>query len=266
MRKTVLLLAVMAAALLMAGCSEPNVQQDKPQRESASKEQRAAPEQEKTVVVNEGMSKKEVEKLNERLAELEDKVEQENAQPEATEPEAESAEDQALEAAQDYYAAAAAGNYTYTYDALTSYDQGRFTEEEWVAANTALGSDDASYDIYSTELVDDTTATVALTITTLDGSIDDRTTLFVYENGDWKHELTQREYDLFAGAPASATATATATATASANGSPNPSPNRNAPNPNVPSPGGGGGCEPPAYPVSPGDERDGDNDGCAGEE
>ena len=213
----------------------------------------ATPEQEKTVVVNEGLSKKEEEKLNERLAELEDKVEQGNV-----EPETESAEDRALEAAQDYYAAAAVGNYSYTYDALTSSSQSRFTEEEWVAANTALGSDEASYDIYSTEMVDDKTATVALTITTAVDSIEDRTTLFVYENGDWKHELTQREYDLFAGA--------TATATASANGSPKPSPNRNAPNPNVPSPGGGGGCEPPAYTVPPGDERDGDNDGCAGEE
>ena len=266
MGKAVLLLAVLATALLTAGCSEPNVQQDKAGRQNAPNKQQAAPEQEKTVVVNEGMSKKEEEKLNERLAELEKKVDGKQPEQEATnqdvsEPEqvAASAEDQALEAAQDYYAAAA-GNYSYTYDALTSYDRGRFTEDQWMAANTALGSDDASYDIYSTELVDDTTATVALTITTADGSIDDRTTLFVYEDGDWKHKLTQREYDLFAGT------TASATATASANGSPNPSPNRNARNPNVPSPGGGGDCEPPAYPVPPGDERDGDNDGCAGEE
>jgi hypothetical protein len=259
MRKIVLLLASVLAALLMAGCSEPDVQQGKPEQQDASKTQQATTEQEKTVVVNEGMSKKEEEKLNERLAELEDKVEQGNVQPEATEPESESAEDQVLEAAQDYYAAAAAGNYTYTYDALTSYDRSRFTEEEWVAANTALGSDEASYDIYSTELVDDTTATVALTITAADGSTDDRTTLFVYEDGDWKHELTQREYDLFAGATASATATATTTA--SANGSPNPSPNRNAPNPSASedciSEGG--------TPVPPGTDGDGDGDGCAGE-
>jgi len=127
--------------------------------------------------VNEGMSKKEEEKLNERLADLEDKVEQESTQQEAAEPgpATESAEDQALEAAQDYYAAAAAGNYSYTYDALTSDSQSRFSEEEWVSANTALGSDAASYDIYSTELVDDTTATVGLTVTTIEGS-DDRTT------------------------------------------------------------------------------------------
>jgi micrococcal nuclease len=68
--------------------------------------------------------------------------------------------------------------------------------------------------------------------------------------------------------------------TASPSPAPNPSPNRNynAPNPNAPdrdynAPAGGGGgggggveCEPPAYPVPPGDPRDGDDDGCAGEE
>jgi hypothetical protein len=96
-----------------------------------TEEKQVAPEQGKTVVVNEGMSKKEEEKLNERLADLEDKVEQENTQQEATgpEPATETAEDQALEAAQDYYAAAAAGNYSYTYDALISNSRSRFTEE-----------------------------------------------------------------------------------------------------------------------------------------
>ncbi len=278
MRSTVLLLVWVLAAILMAGCSEPNVQKDDAERQNAPKEKQAAPEQGKTVVVNEGMSKKEEEKLNERLADLEDRVEQENTQQEAAEPEPamESAEDQALEAAQDYYAAAAAGNYSYTYDALTSNSQSRFTEEEWVAANTALGSDAASYDIYSTEMVDDTTATVGLTVTTMDGSGDDRTTFFVYENGDWKHELTEREYDLIAGASATASPTASASATASApaNGSPNPSPNpnpnRNAPGFNAPgnasrSDGGGGRCPQGGYWVGKDGPGDGDSDGCAGE-
>jgi micrococcal nuclease len=73
----------------------------------------------------------------------------------------------------------------------------------------------------------------------------------------------------------------TATPTASPDPSPNPSPNRNknahdpnAPDPNAPvtapstaSPAAGGSdCEPPAYRVPPGDPRDGDDDGCAGEE
>ena len=97
MRTIVLLLASVLAALLMAGCSEPNLQKDsKAEPQNDANTRQATSEQEKTVVVNEGMSKKEEEKLNKRLAELEDKVEQKNA-----EPEAESAEDQALEAAED---------------------------------------------------------------------------------------------------------------------------------------------------------------------
>ncbi len=217
MRKTVLLLAVMATALLMAGCSEPNAKQGKVQRQNASKEQQAAPEPEKTVVVNKGMSKKEEDKLNQRIAELEKKVndqpaqETENAEP--AQEEAESTESSALAAAKDYYAAAAAGNYSYTYSKLTAYDQSQFTEDEWVADNTALGSDAGIYNIDSTTVVDDSTVEVYLTITSADGSSSERFTRFVLENGSWKHELTQAEYELFAGA----TATATATATASSN-------------------------------------------------
>ena len=71
------------------------------------------------------------------------------------------------------------------------------------------------------------------------------------------------------------------TATAPATGSPSPAPSRDydVPNPNVSDPNapgtapstaspaaGGRDCEPPAYPVPPGSEGDGDNDGCAGEE
>jgi hypothetical protein len=81
-------------------------------------------------------------------------------------------------------------------------------------------------------------------------------------------------------APSGATASPGASATASPSPSPNPSPDRDynrnydVPNPNAPgrspssaaAPGGGGFCEPPAYPVEPGDPRDGDDDGCAGEE
>jgi sugar-specific transcriptional regulator TrmB len=214
MRKTVFLLAVMAAALLMAGCSGPN------------ETQQAAPEQEKKVV-NEGMSKEEEEKLNERLAELEEKLDEESQQEpqqetatqeggSEIEQAAESAEDQALRAAQEYYAAAAAGNYNYTYDALTSAARGQFSEEEWVSANTALGSDAGTYSIDSVDMVDDSTADVYLTITAADGSSSERFTQFVLEGADWKHELTQDEYALFAGATDTASATASASSSASA--------------------------------------------------
>ncbi len=217
MRKTVLLLAVVTA-LLVAGCSEPNVKQGEAQRQDASKEQ------EKTVVVNKGMSKKEEDKLNRRLAELEKKVndqpaEQPTQEAESAEPTQEvenNAEASALAAAKDYYAAAAAGDYYYTYSKLTAYDQSQFTEDEWVADNTALGSDAGIYNIESTDVVDPSTVEVYLTITTAAGSSSERVTRFVLENGSWKHELTQAEYELFAGANATATASASSSASASA--------------------------------------------------
>jgi len=78
--------------------------------------------------------------------------------------------------------------------------------------------------------------------------------------------------------PGGGTASPSASATASPNPSPNPSPNRDAPSPNAPDPNvpasataspspaaGGGACPQGGYPVPPGDPRDGDDDGCAGE-
>src|SRR5215212_6571015 len=206
MKKSVLLLAMVAAALLMAGCREPKAQGG----QKASKKQ-----QEKTVVVNKGMSKKEEKELKKRLTDLEEKVD-DKSQQETTNQEASNTEEQALEAAQEYYEAAAAGNYTYTYDALSSADQSQFTEEEWVAANTALGSDEGIYHIDATNVVDDSTVVVYLTITAADGSNSERTTQFVLENGSWKHDLTQTEYELFAGATDSDTASASASGSASA--------------------------------------------------
>ncbi len=70
---------------------------------------------------------------------------------------------------------------------------------------------------------------------------------------------------------ASPSASASATASPEPNAFPNPkddcgggngSPSPASPEPNSPP---AVQCEPPAYPVPPGDERDGDNDGCAGE-
>lgn len=177
----------------------------------------------KTVVVNEGMSKKQERKLNQRLADLEGKVKDKPAgktngpskQPPEQQPApaAKSTADYALSAARDYYAAASAGEYSYTYGKLGSYAQGQFTEDEWIADNTALGSDAASYSVGSVNMVDDSTADVNLTITSPDGSSSDRSTRFVFENGGWKHDLTQAEYDLFAnatGAPATSPANADA--------------------------------------------------------
>ena len=223
--KKLLTTILLATAILAAGCSGQGAtgeQQSEEQRQNdAPKESQAESQKPKTVVVNEGMSKEEEEKLNERIAALEEEANEESAeQPtqEAQEVEpTQEAEDAARAAAQDYYAAAAGGNYSYTYSNLSSASQGQFTEDEWVTDNTALGSDAGTYSVNSVEMVDDSTAEVYLTITSADGSSSERFTRFVLENGDWMHELTPEEYELFAGATTdSATATATATASASA--------------------------------------------------
>jgi hypothetical protein len=207
--KKIVAVTMMVTTMLVLGCSEQN---------NAPEQVREDRQKPKTVVVNEGMSKEEEEKLNQRLADLENKANDESA--EQPTQETESAEDSALAAAQDYYAAAAGGNYSYTYSNLSAVSQGQFTEDEWVTANTALGSDAGTYSVNSVEMVDDSTAEVQLTITSSDGSSSERTTRFVLENGSWKHELTPEEYELFAGATAtsaSASESASASADADAN-------------------------------------------------
>ena len=212
---------LMLVAVLAAGCSG---QDSTNEQQSDTPKRQANNQKPKTVVVNEGMSKEEEEKLNDRIAALEEEANEEPADQPTQEAEdaepTQEAEDAARAAAEDYYAAAASGNYSYTYSNLTSASQGQFTEDEWVADNTALGSDAGTYSVNSVEMVDESTAEVYLTITSADGTSSERFTRFILENGSWKHDLTSEEYELFAGATtdsASASATASATASADAN-------------------------------------------------
>jgi hypothetical protein len=125
---------VLAATLILTvGCSEQETPSG--QQNGAPKKSQAESQKPKTVVVNEGMSKEEEEKLNDRIAALEEESNEEPAdQPteevEGAEPTQE-AEGAARAAAEDYYAAAAGGNYSYTYSNLSSASRGQFTEDEW---------------------------------------------------------------------------------------------------------------------------------------
>ena len=179
-------------------------------KEVAGKESDAKP---KTVVVNEGMGKKEEKELNERLDELEKKVDAE-AKKESRSNTADSQPDQQVEdqvraAAETYYEAAASRNWGYTYDHLDSETQSAFTEDEWFAKNDWLADNgSATYTIQSIEM-DDSIANVAILLTFEDGSTTLRNTYFVYEDGSWKHRFGSEEYELFATAR---TATASASA------------------------------------------------------
>lgn len=228
--KRLLTAALVATLVFAAGCSgqeAPSGQQNESQRRGEAAQSQADAPKPKTVVVSEGMSKEEEEKLSDRIADLEDEVNEQSvekstqqAEDAARAQEAEEvvdAEEAARAAAEDYYTAAAGGDYPYTYSNLTAASQGQFTEDEWITDNTALGSDAGTYSINSVNMLDDSTAEVQLTITAADGSNSGRTTRFVLENGSWKHELTPEEYELFAGATAgSASAPASAPASASA--------------------------------------------------
>jgi micrococcal nuclease len=243
MKKTVLLLAMVTAALLMAGCGYMNGDQaegQSPKKKQPSLEQEgtvAVKEKPKTVMVNEGLSKKEEEKLNERLDELEKKVEsqdEEGSQGSASQPtessqpeqsQAPQAEDQARAAAEAYYEAVAARNWGYTYDHLDSETQSTYTEQEWFAKNEYLAdTGTVTYTIQSVVMdsaYPQTVADVDVLLTTTDGSTSVRNTYFVYEGGSWLHRFSPEEYDLLASAP---TASASASADGGSSVSPSPSP------------------------------------------
>lgn len=240
MKKTALLLATVAAALLMAGCSFINGDEAGGQ---GQKKKQAPPEQEatvaldekpKTVMVNEGLSKKEEKKLNDRLDELEKEVESqdeegsqgtasrptESSQPEQSQASLQ-AEDQARAAAEAYYEAVAARSWGYTYDHLDSETQSAYSEQEWFAKNDYLADTGAvTYTIQSVVMdssAPETLAYVTLVLTAADGSTNVRNTYWVYEDGSWLHRFSPEEYDLLASAP-------TASVSASADGGPSVSP------------------------------------------
>lgn len=112
----------------------------------------------------------------------------------------------ALDAAVSYYQAVEAGDYTYTYNALSSADQSNYTYDQWLYANNSLDSAAAEFEVFralvdspNTAIVDgyEHVADVGLSIYYPDGSVGTRYTFFVYEGGAWKHWLTDEEMSVF---------------------------------------------------------------------
>ena len=101
----------------------------------------------------------------------------------------------------DYYRAAGAEEWAYTYDHLASKTQSMFTRDEWSRRNQWFwDSNPTIYHIDSINLDNasqGSTAEVKLRITGKDGSSWVRTTYFVQENGEWKHRFSAEETSLF---------------------------------------------------------------------
>jgi hypothetical protein len=198
-------------------------------------------------------------------------------------------------AVEDYYEAVDQENWPYTYASLDSRTKALFTEEEWYQKNEWFAANEG-LELSAINVVVDGPASdpeVGVTVyrTFKDGTSITRDTLFVMEDGSWKHRFTEEEIAIFMpGTPyeefvAAQQASPSASASASPNASPNasssaspsasPDPDRavpdlDAPNPrrprdSAPDRGRGGPCPQGGYPVGPTDPRDGDDDGCAGE-
>ena len=105
------------------------------------------------------------------------------------------------QAAGDYYRAAGAQQWSYTYNHLDSQTRNMFTEEEWYRRNQWFWDRNTIvYHILSTSVVDSSgepIAEVKVRLTPEYGSAWTRTTYFVKEGGEWLHRFSQEETDLF---------------------------------------------------------------------
>jgi hypothetical protein len=105
----------------------------------------------------------------------------------------------AINGAIDYYQYAETGDYYTTYDLLSSESQTYYTQDEWVTANTVLDSAAAEFvvtDAYQYDLGLGV-PTYAVTLTVYADGSSERTTYFIYEDGQWVHHLTSEEVNLF---------------------------------------------------------------------
>jgi predicted small secreted protein len=100
----------------------------------------------------------------------------------------------AMQCVQNYYAAAASGDYGYTYSHLSVDDQAKFSEAQWDYANRQLGSAGASYQVTNVYPVTSHAYGVDLVV---NGS--PRTTTFVMQYASYVHALSPTELSLFEG-------------------------------------------------------------------
>lgn len=114
-------------------------------------------------------------------------------------------EAQVLDAAINYYQFAEIGDYSSTYNLLSTSDQSFYTLAGWVESNTNLDSAAAEF-VVTDAYPEDAGAgypsyAVQLTAYLPDGSSFDRKTYFIDEgDGYWAHWLTTEETDMFNGA------------------------------------------------------------------
>ena len=110
-------------------------------------------------------------------------------------------EDDARTAAEAYYQAVSAGDWSYTYDNLDSKTRSLYTQEEWFAKNQWFASNGSvTFDVLSVDLDSfsaEPIANLTVGLTYGDGTSSTRLTYFVLEDGSWKHRFGEEENDLY---------------------------------------------------------------------
>ena len=112
-----------------------------------------------------------------------------------------SSETEVAEAAEDYYQAVDREDWAYTYANLDSATRALYPEDEWYLKNQYF-ADTEGLELATIDVVVENSASnpeVGVTVyrTFKDGTSIDRYTLFVQEDGVWKHRFTEEENAIF---------------------------------------------------------------------
>jgi hypothetical protein len=104
-------------------------------------------------------------------------------------------------AAEDYYEAVDREDWAYTYANLDAATRALYPEDEWYLKNQYFadteGLELSTIDVTVEDSASDLEAGVTVYRTFTDGSTINRYTLFVFEDGSWKHRFTDEENAIF---------------------------------------------------------------------
>ena len=106
-----------------------------------------------------------------------------------------------VEAVEDYYEAVDREDWAYTYQNLDSQTRAMFDKEEWYLKNQWFADIEAlelaTMDVTINGSPSDPMVGVSVYRIFKDGTVIDRDTLFVFEDGVWKHRFGEEEIELF---------------------------------------------------------------------
>jgi hypothetical protein len=215
-RWVVLGAAALFGVLLLAGCNQATAQN--PSADELAQQRKENSDLQKQIEELEDeqdeRNEADLQRQIDELEEQQDKQEQGTSAPKEVAskqavPAAGPNADDAVKAADAYYDNSAAGDWDATYAQLSSNSTSYYTPEDWAAANTTLGTGS-----FQVSYAEETDPGVFYAEVLVNGT--PRDTYWIYDSGQYYHDLTAEEYAMFDEALAGGTASASASASASA--------------------------------------------------